>query len=116
MRVLICGSRDWTDYEAIETLVNSFEKDTVVIQGLCRGTDLMARAVALKRGLEVEDYPAEWGRFGSSAGPIRNEQMLNVGHPHVVYAFLLPQSRGTRDMIEKAKEHRIPVIIMEAEA
>ncbi len=115
MRVLICGSRDWTDYESIETLVKSFEKDTVIIQGMCRGADLMAKNVALKHGMAVEDYPADWGRFGKSAGHIRNDQMLNLGLPDVVYAFLLPQSRGTRSMIEKATARRIPVIILEAE-
>jgi len=41
--------------------------------------------------------------------------MLNLGLPDVVYAFLLPQSRGTRSMIEKATARRIPVIILEAE-
>ena len=113
MRVLICGSRSWADYDAIEILVKSFEKSTVVIQGMCRGADLMAKNAALKHELAVEDYPAEWERFGKSAGPIRNAQMLEEGAPDIVYAFHsdISRSKGTKDMVEKARAKGIPVIL-----
>ena len=116
MSVLICGSRDWKDYEAIETLVKSFEKGTVIIQGECRGADLMAKKAGRKHGFTVLSYPARWKKHGRrAAGPIRNTKMLDDGNPAVVYAFLLPQSIGTRDLIDKAESRRIPVIIFEGE-
>ena len=117
MRALICGSRDWTDYEAIETLIKGFPKDTVVIQGMCRGADQMARTAAIKHGLpEPEDYPAEWEKHGRSAGPRRNTRMLDEGHPDIVYAFHqdIFSSKGTKDMVKKARAKGVPVIIMEA--
>ncbi len=112
MRVLICGSRNWKDYKAIEILITGFSKDTVIIQGMCRGADRIAKNVALKHGMAVEDYPAEWEKYGKSAGPIRNKRMLEEGKPDLVYAFLLSQSRGTEDMIARARTSKIPVIIM----
>ncbi len=121
MSVLICGSRDWKDYEAIETLVKSFEKGTVIIQGECRGADLMAKKAGRKHGFTVLSYPARWkkhrnhaeSKYGNPAGRIRNTEMLSHGKPEVVYAFLLPQSIGTVDLIRKARKRRITVIIFE---
>ena len=121
MRVLICGSRDWTDYEAIERLVKSFEEGTVIIQGECKGADLMAKKAGRKHGFKVLSYPARWkkhrnhaeSKYGNPAGRIRNTEMLSHGKPDVVYAFPLPQSTGTVDLIRKARKRRIPVIIFE---
>jgi hypothetical protein len=38
------------------------------------------------------------------AGPIRNQQMLDEGHPDLVIAFHdnMSESRGTRDMVGRA--------------
>ena len=121
MRVLICGSRDWKDYEAIERLVKALKKGTVIIQGECRGADLMAKKAGRKHGFKVLSYPARWkkhrnhaeSKYGNPAGRIRNTEMLDEGKPDIVYAFLLPQSIGTRDTIKKARTRRIPVIIFE---
>lgn len=53
-------------------------------------------------------YPALWNKYGKSAGPIRNQQMLDI-----VYAFTydLENSRGTRDMVLRARKTKIPVIL-----
>ena len=123
MRVLICGSRDWTDYEAIESLVKSFPKGTVIIQGECKGADLMAKKAGRIHGFKVLSYPARWkkhrnqaeSKYSNPAGRIRNTEMLFHGKPDVVYAFPLPQSTGTVDLIRKARKRRIPVIIIESE-
>ena len=84
MRVLICGDRNWTDYRAIEEYVESLPPNSVVIEGECRGADVMARTAALKYGHRVLRFPAEWGRYGKAAGPIRTKQMLVEGRPERV--------------------------------
>ncbi|GAH58612.1 unnamed protein product [marine sediment metagenome] len=86
-----------------------------MIQGMCRGADLIGKNAALKHGLSVEDYPAKWEKHGDAAGPIRNAQMLKEGKPDIVYAFHsnISLSKGTKNMIKQAKEKRIPVIIIE---
>lgn len=105
MRLLICGSRDYTDEGAIEYELREFPPDTVVIHGGARGADRMAGEIARRLGMAVEEYPADWAKHGKAAGPIRNAQMLKEGKPDMVLAFFLDNamsSRGTANMVEQA--------------
>jgi len=78
---------------------------------------MMAGTIATEYGFDVEVYAAEWYRFGKAAGPIRNQQMLDEGKPDLVVAFHnnLSRSRGTRDMINRAKKALIPVQVIESD-
>jgi len=54
-------------------------------------------------------FPADWKSYGKGAGPIRNQLMLDEGKPDLVLAFHndISSSRGTADMIRRAKKHGI---------
>ncbi|MGX6605635.1 SLOG family protein [Micromonosporaceae bacterium Da 78-11] len=76
----------------------------VVIEGECPygGVDLAGRRWAEQTpGADFEPHPADWGRHGSSAGPRRNQQMVDAG-AHLCLAFPDVQSRGTWDCAKKA--------------
>jgi hypothetical protein len=51
---------------------------------------------------------ADWAGLGRKAGPIRNEQMLSEGQPHLVVAF--PGGRGTAHMVGIARAAGVEVI------
>ena len=112
MRVLICGSRSWSDYSAVERVVASLPKDTVIIEGEARGADTFARLAAEKFGLEVEMYPAQWDKLGRSAGYRRNEEMLSMGRPDVVVYFAddLEKSFGTAHMVRIARTAKVRIV------
>ena len=116
-RILICGDRNWKDYESIDNFVKNLPTGTVIIQGMCRGADLMARQAGLKHGFKVEDYSADWNKYGNSAGAIRNKQMLNEGKPDVVVAFHsnISQSKGTKNMLKQADKMNLPFQIIRKE-
>jgi hypothetical protein len=113
MRVLVCGDREWTASEPIATLLNLCPPNTVVIHGAARGADTIAGRLATELGFEVQPYPADWSKHGKAAGPIRNSQMLAEGQPDEVHAFHnnIDASRGTKDMVEKARKAGVPVIV-----
>ena len=113
MRVLCCGSRNWVDRELIKKQLKQLPKDTVIIHGNCRGADRIAAFVGKQLGIEVDPYPAKWTKYGNAAGPIRNQQMLDEGKPDSVFAFhdQLLLSKGTADMVNKAKKAGIPVTV-----
>lgn len=111
MRLLICGDRNWTDSSAVTEVVERLRPE-VVIEGDARGADRMAGIAGELAGAEVEVYPAEWDKFGRAAGVIRNQRMLDYGEPTHVIAFHddLANSRGTRDMVNRALKAKIPVL------
>lgn len=112
MRVLVCGSRHFNDYELLERTLETLDI-TTIIEGEARGADRLARRYAERRGLDVLPFPALWDKHGRAAGPIRNTQMLVEGRPELVVAFRGPNSRGTQNMINQAEKAGIEVRIIE---
>jgi hypothetical protein len=111
-RVLVCGGRDWTEMYIIAQVLDRARAQgcvEVVIEGECKGADQLARGWAANRGVKIEPYPADWERFGRSAGPIRNAQMIEEGKPDWVCAFDTG-GEGTADMIEQALAVGLPVL------
>lgn len=110
MKVLVTGSRDWTDRRAIEGGFDLVEP-TLVIHGDAKGADWIADTVAVTRGIDRVKFPANWNGRGKAAGPIRNRLMFDLLQPEVVLAFPLPQSRGTIDMMEYARSQGCAVLV-----
>jgi hypothetical protein len=121
MKVLVCGSRNWLNYEAIHRELSRLPpgRETTIVHGGCpTGADNLADRIARKLGFEVRVYPADWDRDGRGAGPIRNAQMIRAEHPDkdgVIFDFGLAftlnmsRSRGTKDCTERARKAGIKV-------
>lgn len=114
-RVLVTGSRDWSDYAAIRDALKHVGA-LQVIEGGARGADALAARAAAELGIGCIEMPADWNTYGKRAGSIRNQQMLDNGKPDLVLAFPLPSSRGTWDMVTRARRAGVPVEVYEAHA
>jgi hypothetical protein len=114
MRVLICGDRNWKNFKLIEDFILILPKDTTIIEGDCRGADKISGYLGRKHGYEVIPVPADWKKYGRAAGPIRNQAMLNLHQPNWVVAFHndIEHSKGTKDMIERAKKAGVYVTVL----
>lgn len=115
-RLLVTGSRDWTDWAKIRSALGEALRDlggrplTVgvsssmpeqpppgvdalarvrLVHGNARGADRMCSHVWRRWYLPVEAHPADWGRYGRNAGHIRNAQMVRAG-ADLCLAFILP--------------------------
>lgn len=106
MRLLVSGSRSWTDTSLIREWLIHLKPD-VVIHGGASGADSLCGQVAEEMGLIVQVYKAEWKRFGLKAGKIRNQKMLDDGNPDMLCAFWDGESRGTYDMLMRADTYKI---------
>lgn len=113
MRLLVCGSRYYSDVIHIFKELNAYSHASVLIEGGARGVDTTAKGWAYSLNIPVEEYPADWNQYGTAAGPIRNKQMLVEGKPDLVIAFLPLASIGTTNMIRQAEEANIPVKVIE---
>lgn len=112
-RVLVCGDRWWKDLKAITAVLAEYPPDTIVIHGGAAGADYFAGVAASRLGLACEVYRADWDKYGRAAGPVRNSLMLSHGLPTEVHAFHdnLDQSKGTKDMVQKARRAGVPVTV-----
>ena len=80
---------------------------TLLIHGGCSGADKLSAEWADGLDIPTRAYPAEWDKFGSAAGPLRNQEMIDYEKPDALVAF--PGGRGTADMVARAKVAGIPV-------
>jgi len=122
MRILVTGSRVWPDSKEVQArivqvIVNQpYGTHVVVVHGDCpTGADRAAREFLddiEKQNLDYisqETHPADWNKHGKAAGPLRNQEMVDLG-ADVCLAFPLGESRGTRDCMRRAEAAGIPVI------
>lgn len=117
-RILVTGSRNWTDEATIEQALEDARRRLVglgpvtLVHGGCpTGADVIADRTWRAWGLPVEVHPADWERYGRRAGPIRNQHMVDLG-ADLVLAFPLGDSRGTRGCIAAAMRAGMDVRII----
>ena len=127
MKILITGSRDWTDREKIAKALTEltrtasmYKGSVVVIEGGAAGADRLCRLEARSRGWHTATVEALWGHYGKSAGHIRNDVMVSL-EPHICGAFIRPcikkdcpvpvphDSHGVSDCIDRVKAAGIPL-------
>lgn len=132
MRVLVCGSRDFSDRKLMEDRLGQLGIQStrisadriLIIHGGARGADRMAGELAGRMGFGCRVLMAQWtvhdGVCACSraaptckrAGYRRNVKMLNDGQPDLVLAFYAgKESPGTRMMVKLAKDAGVPVEI-----
>ena len=129
MRVIVCGGRDYTDWDAVKaTLDSRKEKITLVLSGACRirspfdpgpngdgyagGADGLGERWADENGIKyMRFYPSEYGRW-PAAGPKRNGAMVDYASKSedggAIVAF--PGGKGTADCLKQAREAKLAVL------
>jgi hypothetical protein len=117
MRVLVCGSRTFTDAQFVWDVLRAYKAHgvSVVITGMAKGADTHAVNWANANHITLHEYPADWKTHGKKAGVLRNQQMLN-DEPHVVLAFVdkpLEESKGTADMVRRAMRANVPTYVLQ---
>jgi hypothetical protein len=112
MRVVIFGSRHWKDYQMILRVLTAMsDRVSLVIGGEAEGADLLGKKAAKALGLPYSGFPADWEKHGKSAGPIRNQEMIDQAMPTLGLAFHEDPylGKGTKDMFERCLKAGIPV-------
>ena len=111
MRVLVCGSRGFTDYGKLSKELATHQI-THLISGGANGADKLAERWADENGVAKTILYADWGKYGKSAGYKRNVAMLGES-PEVVIAFWDGKSKGTKMMIDLAgtAQKRIHIVL-----
>jgi hypothetical protein len=110
MRTIIAGSRSACSMLELEAAVRKCGwQITSIISGGARGADRLGEQWAWRHGIPLEVFPADWDKWGKSAGYIRNEQMANKAE--ALIALWDGESLGTAHMIRQAEVRRLQVYI-----
>ena len=113
-KVIIAGGRDFSDYDLLKVKMNrilsNITDEIVVISGTARGADSLGEKYATEMGYKLEQYPANWNKYGKRAGYLRNEQMADVAHACV--CFWDSKSKGTKHMIDLANEKKLKLRVV----
>ena len=112
MKIVVSGDRNWIDRKKITDILSSYDT-SLLIHGGCRGLDILAGEIAKERGISVKVYPADWKKYGLSAGPIRNEEMLRE-NPDLVILFhsSIETSKGTKNMKNLCEKKGIKYLLV----
>lgn len=112
MKILVCGGRNFNDRPLIFQVLNNLKpRPTCIVTGDSSGADHHAEAWAHHNkdwSVTSKAYPADWARYGASAGPKRNQYMLD-DNPDIARVVAFPGGRGTADMVRRAQARNIPV-------
>ena len=116
-KIIVAGSRNVTDYSLVESKLDYYfqnldPKTIEIVSGGARGVDKLGERYAKEHGLACKVFPADWNRFGRSAGYKRNCEMGSYA-THLV-AFWDGQSPGTKHMIEYAKKRNLNIRIVKS--
>lgn len=111
-KVVIAGGRDFVDIGLMleymdRCLQGKLDHNIRIISGTARGADRTGEIYASARGHKVIHMPAQWDTYGKSAGYRRNVEMAEAAD--AVICFWDGKSKGTKHMIDIAKERGLPL-------
>lgn len=111
MKTIIAGSRNIAPSQKFleEIITRCNIEITEIVCGMAKGVDYAGLNYGEMNNIPVKKFPANWEKFGKSAGPVRNREMARYAEACIVIwdGF----SRGSANMIKQAKENKLTLYI-----
>lgn len=104
IKLIVAGSRGFDNFPLLEMMILEHynPSELEIISGNARGADRLGIQFAHKYNCKIKVFPAEWDKYGKSAGMIRNKQMGNYADKAIV--FWDNKSKGTKNMIQEMQK------------
>jgi hypothetical protein len=112
MKIIIAGSRIFNDYvELCNTcdFLISNQSNIEIVSGTAKGADELGEKYARERNYRIRQFPANWNKYGKSAGYIRNAEM--AAYSDMLIVFWNRKSKGTKNMIDLAERNGLKISI-----
>ena len=113
MKVIIAGGRTFNDYDLLCQNCDkalSLQTEIEIVSGTANGADKLGEKYAKEKGYPIKQFPADWDKYGKSAGYKRNEEMAK--YADALIAFWDGKSKGTKHMIDLAKRYELKVKVV----
>lgn len=114
MKLIVAGSREFGNYQLLSKHldeINSKYSITEIVSGTAKGADSLGELYAKEHSIPIKKFPANWNKYGKSAGYIRNKDMAHYADACI--CFWINKSKGTGHMINLAKEYKIRLRVVE---
>lgn len=112
MKVIIAGSRTIDDYNVVQMAI--YESNFIiqeVVSGGANGVDKLGEKYANESRIPIKIFQAMWKISGRKAGFLRNLEMAK--YADALIAIWDGESKGTKNMIDLAKNYGLKVFIKE---
>lgn len=117
MKIMVCGSRDWSDGLMIRDVLGmEWRTNPTILHGDCRGADRIAAEVAEGFGFNVVAFPPDHRRPSPQRYHERNRAMLDQADKVIAFLLIGAENKGTLGVIKEANRRGIPVRTFEGEA
>ena len=113
MKVIIAGSRGFSDFQLLFAKCEEIFKDKSeieIVSGTAKGADKLGEHYASLKGYSVARFPADWDKHNKQAGMLRNREMAE--YSDCLIAFWDGESRGTKNMIDLAQSKGLEVHVI----
>jgi hypothetical protein len=114
MRLIIAGGRLFEDYkklcETCDFYLQNINDEIEIVSGTAIGADKLGEKYAKEKGYKLKQFPANWAKHKKAAGYIRNKEMAQ--YADTLIAFWDGKSRGTKHMIDLARENRLRIRVV----
>lgn len=103
--MIIAGGRDFNNYKLLKSecsrIINKIKNNIEIVSGGASGADTLGIQYAKEMKYKLTVFPADWNKYGKSAGYKRNMQMGE--YADILIAFWDKVSKGTSHMINISK-------------
>lgn len=115
--VIICGGREFSDYTLLKTKCDTYlskkmmdpDTEIIVCSGCATGADELGEKYANERGFSILKYPADWEKYGKSAGYRRNSKMAEIANACIAFYSSYGKNKGTKMMVDIARKKNLLV-------
>jgi hypothetical protein len=121
--LLIAGGREYNNVDNVILFINAAmnaaarnDQTLIIVHGAALGADSLAGKLGKEAGLEIIEMPADWNKYGKSAGYKRNIQMADLliekqkeGNRCEVLTF--QGGNGTKHMRDIAQSKGLKLVI-----
>ena len=110
MKLAVIGSKEFTDYSKLKSVLDSISGISVIVSGGASGTDTLARKYAHQDNIKFLEFPPDYKKYGNEDKHIRNR--LIVEHCEKVIAFWGGKCEGTKYTMDYAEQQNKPVTVI----
>jgi hypothetical protein len=86
------------------------QNDIEIVSGTANSADKLGERYANENKYHITRFPADWDKYGKSAGYIRNEEMAKYAEVLIVFGDC--KSKGTKHMIDIARRYNLKINVI----